>query len=138
MSIFLYLQTKIISERVKAIEELLSDLKGVKGYQASAIMNFTGEVLASDSTSSSTDLSVVGATFNDIFRAAHEAAGKVGFSAANEMVILTPGGLIVMLCTGVNADVHLHVIAVLDRDGNQALAKMTMEKIGPLAMAELS
>lgn len=120
-----------------AIEALLEELKGIKGYMSSAIMNFTGEILASDSVSSEVDLDVVGATFNDIFRTAHEAAGKVGFSAANEMVIQTPNGVIIMLCTGVNADVHLHMVTVLAKDGNQALAKLTMEKMGPKAMDEL-
>jgi predicted regulator of Ras-like GTPase activity (Roadblock/LC7/MglB family) len=120
-----------------AIDALLSDLKGIKGYKASAIMNFTGEILASDSASGDVDLEVVGATFNDIFRSAHEAAGKVGFSEANEMVILTPNGIIIMLCTGVKSDFHLHLVTVMSKDGNQALAKMTMEKMGPAAMAEL-
>ncbi len=121
-----------------AIDSLLSDLKGIKGYKASAIMNFTGEILASDSASGDIDLEVVGATFNDIFRAAHEAAGKVGLSAANEMVIITPNGIIIMLCTGVNSDFHLHLVTVMSKDGNQALAKLTLEKLGPAAMAELA
>lgn len=121
-----------------AIDALLSDLKGIKGYKASAIMNFTGEIIASDSVSGDVDLEVVGATFNDIFRSAHEAAGKVGFTAANELVIITPNGIIIMLCTGVNADFHLHLVTVMSKDGNQALAKMTMEKMGPAAMAELA
>ena len=121
-----------------AIDTLLDDLKGIKGYKASAIMNFTGEALATDSASGDIDLDVVGATFNDIFRSAHEASGKVGFSAATEMVIQTPNGVIIMLCTGANEDIHLHLVTVLAKDGNQALAKMTMEKLGPKAMAELS
>jgi predicted regulator of Ras-like GTPase activity (Roadblock/LC7/MglB family) len=120
-----------------ALDQLLDDLKSIKGYMASAIMNFTGEILVSDSVSGQINLDVVGATFNDIFRGAHEAAGKVGFSAANEMVIQTPNGVIVMLCTGVKADVHLHLVCVLAKDGNQALAKMSMEKLGPKAIAEL-
>jgi predicted regulator of Ras-like GTPase activity (Roadblock/LC7/MglB family) len=121
-----------------ALDTLLGDLKSIKGYVSSAIMNFTGEILVSDSSGGDVDLDVVGATFNDIFRSAHEAAGKVGFSAATEMVIHTPNGVIIMLCTGINADAHLHVITVLAKDGNQALAKMTMEKIGPKAMGELA
>lgn len=121
-----------------ALETLLEELKGIKGYMSSAIMNFTGEMLASDSSGGTMDLDVVGATFNDIFRSAHEASGKVGFSAANEMVIQTPNGVIIMLCTGINEDAHLHLVTVLAKDGNQALAKLTMEKIGPKAMAELA
>jgi predicted regulator of Ras-like GTPase activity (Roadblock/LC7/MglB family) len=117
---------------------MLQDLKDIKGYMSSAVMNFTGEMLASDSGTGNIDLDVVGATFNDIFRSAHEASGKVGFSAANEMIINTPNGVIIMLCTGVSSDVHLHLVTVLAKDGNQALAKMTMEKLGPKIMAELA
>ena len=121
-----------------SLDALLGDLKNINGYVASAIMDFTGQTLVSDSADSSIDLNVVGAIFNDIFRSAHEAAGKVGFSAANEMTILTPNGVIAMMCTGVSADVHLHLVCVLNKDGNQALAKMAMAKIGPKAMTMLA
>ncbi len=120
-----------------ALEAMLNDLKGINGYMASAILDFTGEILAQHSATAAVDLQVAGATFNDIFRSAHAAAGKVGFSAANEMTIQTPGGSIVMLCTGVESKVHLHLVCILTKDGNQALAKLTMHKIGPKAMDEL-
>ncbi len=121
-----------------ALETLLNDLKGVNGYVASAIMDFTGEMLASHSSSANIDLQVAGATFNDIFRAAHAAAGKVGFKAANDLVINTPEGTIVMMCTGVEQKAHLHLITILTKDGNQALAKVTMHKIGPQAMQQVA
>lgn len=120
-----------------ALEALLGELKGINGYLASAILDSTGEALAADTTASNIDLDLVGVTSNDIFRAAHEAAGKVGFSATNELVVQTPHGVIVMMCTGVNSAVHIHVVCILAKDGNQALAKMTMHKIGPKVMAEL-
>lgn len=120
-----------------ALEALLAEMRGVNGYMASAILDFTGETLATDTVATSVDLAVAGATFNDIFRGAHAAAGKVGFGAATDMVIQTPAGVIVMMCTGVEAKVHLHLVTVLAKDGNQALAKMTMHKIGPKAMDEL-
>jgi predicted regulator of Ras-like GTPase activity (Roadblock/LC7/MglB family) len=116
------------------LEPLLDEIKGVNGYMASAIMDFTGEILAANSSATGVDLQVAGATFNDIFRAAHAAAGKVGFKAANDLVIQTPEGVIVMTCTGPASKVHLHVITILAKDGNQALAKMTMHKIAPTAM----
>ncbi len=117
-----------------SLEALLDEIKGVNGYMASAIMDFTGEMLASNSTTTSVDLQVAGATFNDIVRAAHAAAGKVGFKAANDLVINTPGGTIVMMCTGVETKAHLHLITILAKDGNQALAKVAMHKIAPKAM----
>jgi predicted regulator of Ras-like GTPase activity (Roadblock/LC7/MglB family) len=120
-----------------SLEALLDDIKGVNGYMASAIMDFTGEMLASNSLTTSVDLQVVGATFNDIFRGAHAAAGKVGFKVASDLIINTPEGTIVMMCTGTEQKSHLHLITILGKDGNQALAKMAMHKIAPLAMAQL-
>ena len=66
------------------LEALLNEMKGVNGYMASAIMDFTGELLASHSSSANIDLQVAGATFNDIFRGAHAAAGKVGFKGSRK------------------------------------------------------
>jgi len=121
-----------------ALDTLLNDLKAVNGYMAAAIMDFTGEMLASHSASAGVDLQVAGATFNDIFRGAHAAAGKVGFKSATDLVINTPEGTIVMMCTGVEQKAHLHLITILGKDGNQALAKMTMHKIAPQAMQQVA
>lgn len=121
-----------------ALEKYLEELKSIKGYQAVAIMNFTGEVLASDTIDKNADLNMVGATFNDIFRSAHEACEKIGFQACRETIIQTPSGTIVMCCSGVDAMVHFHVIGILTGDGNQALMKMQIEKIIPKIMAELA
>ena len=120
------------------LETLLDDLKSINGYKASAILDFTGETLVANSASNDIDLEVAGATFNDIFRAAHAAAGKVGLGAATEMVIQTPAGIIVMACTGVQSKAHLHMVCILAKDGNQALAKVAMHKIGPKAMDEVA
>ena len=120
-----------------SLESLLSEMKSIKGYKAAGVMTFTGEMLASDSTDPNIDLDVVGATFNDIFRGAHEAAGKVGLKAAKETIIQTPNGTIVMACSGVDSPVHFHVITILDSDGNQALAKLSIDKLMPKILTEL-
>ena len=54
------------------------------------------------------------------------------------LVISTPDGIIIMLCTGVESAAHVHLICILDHEGNQALAKMTMEKMGPKIVEELA
>lgn len=120
------------------LENSLENLRKIKGYKAGALMNFTGEILASDSVDEQVDLDNVGAVFNDIFRSSHEAAISVGLEACNELAIKTPNGLIVMLCSGVDAEVHFHLIAVLDSDGNQALAKLQLERMIPEVMETLS
>jgi len=121
-----------------ALETYIDELKGIKGFIAAAIMSFTGEVLASYSTTEAADLEIVGATFNDIFRSAHEASGKVDLEACQEMVIRTPKGIIVMNCSGVDAKAHFHTLGILDADGNQALMKMNIQKMLPKIMKELA
>lgn len=124
-------------EQKMAIETHLQSLRDIRGYRASAVMNFTGEVLVADSADQGVDLALVGATFNDIFRSAHEASRKIGLDATRETVIKTPKGLIVMACSGTDAKIHFHVIAVLGEDGNQALLKMRLDSMLPKIMSEL-
>jgi predicted regulator of Ras-like GTPase activity (Roadblock/LC7/MglB family) len=100
-------------------------------------MSFTGEMLAYDSADPKIDLTLVGATFNDIFRSAHEASKKIGLEACRETTIATPKGVIVMRCSGTDAKVHFHLIGILAADGNQALMKMQIEKMVPAVMGEL-
>ncbi len=123
---------------VMALESYLERFKKINGYKASAIMNFTGEILAQDSIDPNIDLGMVGATFNDIFRTAHEASDKIGLEACREAAISTPKGVIIMRCSGVKSKVHYHIITIFSADGNQALAKMEMEKMIPPVMEELA
>ncbi len=124
-------------ENYMAIEKHLTPLRDIKGYKASGIMNFTGEVVAYDSVDPGIDLGLVGATFNDIFRSAHEASKKIGLEACTEATIMTPKGTIVMTCSGVESKVHIHAIGIVSADGNQALMKMQLEKMMPNLIAEL-
>jgi len=121
-----------------ALEEHLNKLKGINGFKAAGIMNFTGEILAMESVDPKIDLDTVGATFNDIFRTAHEASNKIGLEACREAVISTPKGIVIMKCSGVKAKVHYHLLAIFAADGNQALAKLEMDKMVPLVMDELA
>lgn len=118
-------------EHVMALEQHLQSLREVKGYKASGIMDYTGEILAFDSVDSQIDLLLVGATFNDIFRSAHEASRKIGLDACRETVINTPRGIVIMRCSGADSLPHLHFIGIVAADGNHALMKMLIEKLVP-------
>lgn len=120
------------------LEALLEDLKGTKGYIASGILNYTGEVLAVHSASDKVNLDAVGAVFNDVFRGAHEASAKIGLEATRFMTLQTPKGLVLMACSGTTATAHVHMIAILEESGNQALARMTIDKLLPRAVEQLA
>jgi len=120
-----------------ALEDLLGKFSSIKGFIAAGILDSTGDILVSASESEGMDLAMVGATFTDIFRNASEAASKIGLEEANEMTIVTPKGVIIMSCTGVNAPVNAIMIVILREDGNQALTRMTMKKVVPEIINEL-
>ncbi len=119
----------ITEEKQMALETVLQQLKEIKGYKASGIMHFTGEMLASDSVDPHINLAMVGATFNDIFRSAHEASKKIGLDACRETTIVTPKGIVVMACSGVDSKAHVHFIGILAADGNHSLMKMQISKL---------
>jgi CheY-like chemotaxis protein len=122
---------------ITTLENMFNDLRCIKGYKTAALMNFSGEILIADSAETDADLENTGPLFNDLFRTAEEAAQKVGLDACIELVVRTPGGLVVMCCPGVSAAVHFHLIALLEKDGNQALTKMQMAKLIPIITKEL-
>jgi len=63
---------------------------------------------------------------------------QTGLEACKKMTITTPKGLVVMECSGVDSASHLHFIVALAADGNQALARKTLEKIVPKVVEEMS
>jgi len=127
-----------IDHEEEALGGHLSRLGNIRGYRASAIMTFRGELLATHAADSQYDLREVGKTFNDIFRTAHEVSEKIGLKACLEIVINTPQGIVVMHCSGVDAPIHFHLLTILAADGNLALTKMELAKITAPIMAELS
>ena len=126
-----------MEEEQKAYLAMLERVRGLKGYKAAAIMTFTGELLASDTVDANIDLDVVGTTFNDIFRSAHEASSKIGLEACQETVITTPEGFVIMRCSGSEAEIHFHLMVFLGVGGNPAMAKMELSRLEPRVLEHL-
>jgi len=111
------------------LEALLKDLRSVKGYVASGVATFTGELLAGDSVDPNLDLALTAAMTNDVLRHAHEGTAKFANSVCEETLIRSRTSWVAMRCTGLQAKAHLHICCVLTSDGNTALTRMMMEKI---------
>lgn len=119
------------------LEKMFSSLHCIKGYRAAALMNFSGEILIADAVDPTVELDNIGPVFNDVLRSSEEAADRLGLDACSEFALKTSKGVIVMCCSG-TAAVHFHLLAVLDRDGNQALTKLQMARLIPVVMKELA
>lgn len=125
-------------EFVINLKGYIEELKNINGYKAFAVMNFTGEILESDSKDPNLDLNYLCAMFNDIFLSTHEVCKKVGFDETIETTIVTPRGIVLMRGSGTQSKTHIHVIAILEPGGNHALMKMEMERMMPELLAELA
>jgi len=113
-------------------------LQNINGYRAFAVMNFTGEILENDSKDPNIDLNYLCAMFNDIFLSAHKVCEKTGFDESLETTIVTPKGIVLMRCSGIQSKTHIHVIAILEPNGNHALMKMEMERMMPALLDEFA
>ncbi len=121
-----------------ALETTLSTLRSINGYQASMLLNFTGEVLAIDSINHKLDYATVGSVLNYIFNISHGALTKIDLGLCNEVSLKAANGLVIMSCSGVDSPAHFHIMVVLDKDGNQALTKIEINQIMPGFMDALS
>jgi predicted regulator of Ras-like GTPase activity (Roadblock/LC7/MglB family) len=76
--------------------------------------------------------------FNEDFRSIHEITDKLGLGHTKNMQIDADNAIIVMVCSGVDARVHLHAFVIMTRDGSVALAKMALKNLVEKAAAELA
>ena len=119
-------------------ESILENLMSVKGYRASGITTVSGELIISDTQKLKTDFSEVAATFNDIFKDSHAVSSAMGLGKAQLMELQTENAVVLMLCSGEDARIHLHGFAIFTKDGNITLAKMALKKMMPLAVDALA
>lgn len=120
------------------LEGHLEQLKKINGYQGAAVADYTGEVLVSDAAGMTGDLGMTTATLNDIFRSAHSATKGLSLGMTHTMQIQAENAMVLMQCSGESERMHVHLFCVFAKDGNQALAKMTMNKILPEIVSELA
>jgi len=125
-------------EAAPALSSVIRDLKAINGYRAAAVMNFTGEVLIGDAVDAQIDLGYVSAMFNDVFRAAHKACEKSGFETNLETTVVTPKGIVLMRRSAAEEQPPVHVIVLLERDGNQALMKMELKRMMPSIVRQMA
>jgi two-component system chemotaxis response regulator CheY len=116
-------QNKII------LNNVLQELITINGVTAVGFMKCSGVMLAVKSNNDTTKLDTVVATFNDIFHQAHKACRKIGMRTLDEVVIDTPKGTIIMVCSGADNAEHIHLIALLNLNASKAFFKMKAAKL---------
>jgi hypothetical protein len=105
----------------------LRELRGVYGYLASVVMDHTGELLWSDNQEG-LDLPLLAAVYNDLFRCIDDASKAQGMEGCASAVVHAKNGVVVIHSTDTAEGPRLHAVAVLRPEGNQALARLMLER----------
>jgi predicted regulator of Ras-like GTPase activity (Roadblock/LC7/MglB family) len=121
-----------------AMNQHIAELRAISGYKASAIIDHTGETLASDSIDPGIEIVYVSAMFIDLFRTASNVCEKTGLQMSREITITTSGEVVVMRSSDDDEKPQVHVIAILNTDGNLALMKMTMKRMIPKLVEDMA
>jgi hypothetical protein len=115
---------------------LINELTEIRGYKASAIMTYDGELLYSNTTDlvNGYDLTVLLEVFNSLFGHACGLSEKSGFVSCNEMALRNGGEIVVIRCSGKDCLVGIRLLVLIEELGNVALMQRQLGSLLPRLM----
>jgi DNA-binding response OmpR family regulator len=123
-------------EKMAQIEEILGRLKDVEGFMAVGIFTSNGEMAAQVNTSG-LKIAEIGSLANDVLLKAQKATGMMDVGRGQTVHIEAPKAHIIARCHNENADfsateagkAHIHLVLIMSKDGNLAMAKMKLGSV---------
>jgi CheY-like chemotaxis protein len=129
-------KTKPREEVMANMEEVMQKLKDVSGFLAVGAFSPQGEMLGSVA-SAGMNLGELGALANDVLLKAQKSTDIMGVGRGNMVHITAPKANILVRCLNENTDfsanepgrAHVHMVLILEAEGNLAMGKMQLEKV---------
>lgn len=118
-------------------DQYMEKVKKVSGYIGSAILNYSGETLYIDATSTGNDIAYSASVFNDAFRQISEASLDIGFSEASFLETATKDGYVFVVSVHEKGELKLTFFTIFADNGNIPLGKMMIDKAAPAVLTEL-
>lgn len=116
----------------------IEDFKTIKGYQAVAILDSDGDIMAADILDSQVDLERLAVGISSIFSVSEETTGQIGFDRCQALTLHTRSGIILLVTSDLEAAVGLRLMGVTKPDGNWFYMKVQLENLFPKLVAGLS
>jgi predicted regulator of Ras-like GTPase activity (Roadblock/LC7/MglB family) len=121
---------------MKKIDSVLAKLEVVEGFQGVGIFTPNGE-LASQFIQVDINLAEIGSIANDVLLRAQKATEIMNVGRGSSVHIEAPNAHVIARCYNENANfsetkqgkVHIHIVLVLKKDGNLAMAKLKLDSI---------
>ena len=123
-------------EKMAQIDEILGKLMDVEGFMAVGVFTPNGE-MAAQVNNSGIKLAEVGSLANDVLLKAQKATGLMDVGRGQTVHIEAPKAHIFARCLNENADfstteagkAHVHLVLILAKDGNLAMAKIKLGSV---------
>jgi len=129
-------QPKQGDEIMGQLEETLGKLKDVEGFMAVGIFTPNGEMAAQVNVSG-IKIAEIGALANDVLMKAQKATDLMNVGRGQVVHVEAPKAHVIARCLNESEDyaasaagkAHLHMVLILSKDGNLAMAKIKMESV---------
>jgi CheY-like chemotaxis protein len=112
-----------------SIERMMAELLTVEGYLGSAILDWSGRLLASHSTKREVDARAFAHVVQPFLVGAHEVCALTGLDPCRSVTIISPSGVLLTECGPDRQQGHLHAVILLENATNIALARWAIEKL---------
>jgi hypothetical protein len=124
----------------EALEGHLPLFRGVNGYQVVGVVSDEGQILVADSAESDKLplAPFLGATLHRIFRAARDAAGRVGMQECHGLSVHTSEGIVLISGVETSIETGLYLFGMMAATGNWFFLKTQLDKVAAEVLAAVS
>jgi len=116
----------------------IEDFKSIKGYQAVAILDADGDIMAADILDGQLDLERLAIGISSIFSVSEETTRQIGFDRSQALTLHTRSGIILLVTSDLEAAAGLRLMGVTKPDGNWFYMKVQLENLFPKLLTGLS
>jgi len=117
------------------MKEILEKLREIDGFVAVGAFTSQGELLGE--VTNGIPLMEIGALANDVLLKSQKSTDIMGVGRGNQIQITAPKATILVRCLNENTDfasnepgrAHVHMVLVMNPEGNVALGKMRLDKV---------
>jgi CheY-like chemotaxis protein/predicted regulator of Ras-like GTPase activity (Roadblock/LC7/MglB family) len=131
-------QTLLDEETSRSIlAHSIEDFKSIKGYQAVAILDTDGDILAADILDEQIDLERLAVGISSIFSVSDETANQIGFDRSQALSLHTKSGIVLLVTSEFEEAAGLRLMGVTTPDGNWFYMKVQLENLFPKIVSGL-
>ena len=116
----------------------VEEFKSIKGYQAVAILDADGDIMAADILDGQVELERLAIGISSIFSVSEETTRQIGFDRCQALTLHTRNGVILLVTSDLEMAAGLRLMGVTKPDGNWFYMKVQLENLFPKLVAGLS